>query len=411
MPAPKRQRPLYQRGDFRLIQRPGRTNLEIVYYDPAAKRERSISTGTGDLGRAKDELDKRYLAGAAVHICPTCRRPWDQERDAAPLLTVAIADYLTVNAHKVGAKAQKNRLAHVVRYVAETDAAITCPEITAAWVDGFRQWLLAQPVVSPKGAYMRARSLSHVEGCVLQLRAVINSIPGQTAQFKAEQMAHVSASPAYRADVSTLAAMFNFCLHPTTGRTPKENEAIAATRVNLLRYLQMAVATWARPDAVMEVRRDQWFPSARVLDMNPRGRRQTKKYRPVVPIARQFVPLLNEMEDHWLTVTTIRAAWDKMAVALNLPRDRESGPKLIRRSMATIARKRIGEANWAQGQMMLGHIKASTSDIYALPDPANLGLALSATESIIEDILREAPGAYRVSTARASPAQPQPPSG
>jgi hypothetical protein len=39
-----------------------------------------------------------------------------------------------------------------------------------------------------------------------------------------------------------------------------------------------------------------------------------------------------------------------------------------------------------QGKMMLGHRKSSISDIYALPDPANLGLALAVTESIIDEI-------------------------
>lgn len=43
---------------------------------------------------------------------------------------------------------------------------------------------------------------------------------------------------------------------------------------------------------------------------------------------------------------------------------------------------------------MLGHVKASISDIYAIPDPANLGLALSATEAVIDEIERLCPGAF-----------------
>ena len=57
-------------------------------------------------------------------------------------------------------------------------------------------------------------------------------------------------------------------------------------------------------------------------------------------------------------------------------------------------------SHWVQGKMMLGHGKASTSDIYALPDPANLGRALAATESIIDQIESECRGAfYRTFTA------------
>lgn len=67
---------------------------------------------------------------------------------------------------------------------------------------------------------------------------------------------------------------------------------------------------------------------------------------------------------------------------------------VIRRSMATIARKRMGEDNWAQGEMMLGHRKTSTSDIYVLPDPSHMGLALQTTETIIDQIENLVPGAF-----------------
>jgi hypothetical protein len=50
--------------------------------------------------------------------------------------------------------------------------------------------------------------------------------------------------------------------------------------------------------------------------------------------------------------------------------------------------------------MMLGHVKHSISDIYALPDPHNLGLALAATEAIIDEIEALAPGAFSRSSDR-----------
>ena len=43
---------------------------------------------------------------------------------------------------------------------------------------------------------------------------------------------------------------------------------------------------------------------------------------------------------------------------------------------------------------MLGHHKPSTSDIYALYDPANLGRALAVTEAIIDEIEALVPGAF-----------------
>jgi hypothetical protein len=386
MPSQKRPKPLYQRGRYALYPRDDRANLEIVWYDETRKRERSQSAGSSDIGKARLALDRLYLADTGHRLCPTCNRPWDHE--GSPLLLTAINDYLIQSEAKAGYKSAKNRLGHVIQYLLATDESAVCATIDARWIDGFREWMSANPMEGGK-----ARSLSHIEGCVMQLAAAINATPGEAAQFKAEQQKAVSNSPTYRADVPTLAAMFNYCLNPE-GRTEKERAYLRESRTSLLDYLRMAVATWARPDAIFEVKENQWHSGPRVLDLNPVGRRQTKKHRPKVPIPRQFAPILDEMRGKWLDISVLNQPWTKMRRKLGLPDGGQAGTKLIRRSMATLARARIGEANWRQGEMMLGHVKASISDIYAFPDPANLGLALAATESIIDEIEKLAPGAY-----------------
>jgi integrase len=386
MPATKRAKPLYQRGDFRLYRRADREALEIVWYDGERKRERSASAGTRDDREARKAVDRLYLKATGQRFCEACGRPFDG--DAAPLLTTALIDYLLLSEDKAGFKATRTRLGHVTDYLSEGRSMTTCAQIDDRWVNDFRRWLAAKPVALKDGTVLRQRSLGAIEGCVLQLAAAINATPGQTASFKAEQLKAVAASPKYRADVKMLAAMFRYAL-------------AESYRASLLAYLRIAVATWARPEEIFDVTKAQWASEARVLDLNPAGRRQTKKYRTRIPIPRQFAPFLDETEGRYMKVTLVRTSWEKMRLAIGVPRQHgEAGIKLIRRSMATIARKRIGEANWRQGEMMLGHVKAGISDIYALPDPANLGLALAATESIIDDIEKLAPGAfYRTSTA------------
>lgn len=385
MPRTKRPEPLYQRGKYTLFRREGRTNLEIEWYDPERGRNRSVSARTPDLRPGKLELDRRYLADEGETHCPTCHRPWDTTH--SPLLSVVIGDYLILQTGKAGVRSITGRLGHVLDYLLDRPTT-RCAEVDERWVAAFRKWLLARPYT--KGAKTYDRALGGVEGCVLQLAAAINSVRGQEAGFKPIAMEEVARSPGYRADVATLAAMFRFAL-----AEPHRN--------SLLRYLRMAVATWARPDAIFEVTPAQWFPAAGVLDLNTPNRRQTNKHRPKVPIARQFAPLLTS-GDAFLSVVNVRKPWEKMREALGLPLEREAGEKLVRRSMATIARKRIGEAHWRQGEIMLGHAKASTSDIYALPDPANLGLALAATESIIDDIEQLVPSAFHRSFTADGPA-------
>lgn len=397
MPATKRSKPLYQRGDYALHRRAGRANLEIIWYDSERRRERSASAGTDDVAQGRIALDRLYLTQTGHRMCPHCHRPWDHE--ASPTVADAIADYLILMEGKPSEDAARHRLAHVIDYLAETDAGTVCAALNEQWVDKFRAWALKRPVTTSKGDYLRERSLAHVEGSVMQLAAAINATPGQKAQFKARQQVDVARSPTYRADVKTIAAMFDYCLRPDGGRSDKERAMIAATRTNLLRYLQLAVASWARPETVLAVKRDQWHADARVLDLNPARRLRTNKRQPMVPIAAQCAPLLDAMDDLWIPVSTIRNSWDKMRAHLGLPEDRQAGPKLIRRSMATLVRRRIGEANWRQGEIMLGHVAFATSDIYAIPDPANLGLVLGATEEIIREIEALAPGAYRTVTA------------
>lgn len=91
-----------------------------------------------------------------------------------------------------------------------------------------------------------------------------------------------------------------------------------------------------------------------------------------------------------------------MCAALGMPKDGEAGEKLIRRSVATLARTRMGEERWQQGRMMLGHVRVTVSDLYALRNAANLGVALATTEALIDEIEALAPGAfYRDFTVRA----------
>lgn len=388
MPATKRQKPLYQRGIYSLYAREGR-NLEIVWYDSERRRERSSSAGTADIAKGRIALDRKYLGDGDHGLCPTCHRPWDVE---SPLLNRAIADYLLSKEETAGYAASSTRLTQAALYIAETDVTVRCAQIDKAWIGKYRAWLAERAVIDTNGKRTGTFSIGHQEGCVRALASAINAAPGQAAQFTALQPKDISASPTFRADVSLIARMFNYCLRPE-GKSEKLREMTRERRTNLLRYLRFAVATWARPDAIMEAKPTQWFPEARVLDLNTPGRRQTKKHRPKIAIAKQFAPFLDDGEAY-LPIDTVYSAWADMRVHLKMPGGREAGPKLIRRSMSTLARKRIGEERWKQGEMMLGHQKFSISDIYAIPDPANLGLALAATESLIDEIDQLAPGAF-----------------
>lgn len=104
--------------------------------------------------------------------------------------------------------------------------------------------------------------------------------------------------------------------------------------------------------------------------------------------------LLNANKGFCVKVKSVETVFGGMADELKLPRGGETGVKLIRRSMATIARLKLGEDRWAQGQRMLGHNNTHMSDIYAVKAPSQLGMALAVTDEIIEEIVELAPGSF-----------------
>lgn len=374
MPRTRRAKPIYQRGEYRLYPREGR-NLEIVWYDSQRRRERSTSAGTTDIASGRIALDKLYLQATGGEYVPPINR-------TSPLVANVIADYSLAHGEQMAsANAIGHRLAHVTNYLATLkDKAVRCDMVDERWVRKFRDWLVKQPMHNTD----RARSPATIENSVLQLQAAIRWAK-QIPLFKPIPLKDVTRSPTYRADIPMLAAMFRYAM-------------ASKRRANLLAFLRISVPTWARPDAALDAstspERGQWNAQARVFNLNPVGRKQTKKRRATVPVPEVTGKWLDTIKGPVVPDNLSKATWRRMQLDLGIPFDGQGGMKLIRRSMMTLARKRLGEEHWIQGRMMAGHVPVSVSDVYALPDPANLGRALAVTAGIMDEIEALVPGAF-----------------
>lgn len=421
MPKAKREAAIYQRGPYRLdwdrradgsLRSPF---LTVFWYDSAKRRERSASTGTEDGDAARTWLDAFYLGqtSGAAH-CPTCG-----QRIGAKgyLVTEAIASYLTTRPDTLASLgAVKARLAHVVGFVGTLpNKAVVTDQVDEAWIRRFRAWAEKQPIVSPKGV-KRPRSLSTVEGSVAQLSAAINEAyrRGDTAgpaRFKSIPIRELNRTPQHRSPIDELAAMFRYCVAPQVeagqfGRRKEPHTAVELVdirrreRAALHRFLIISVATLARPDAAHDVStkpdRRQWNSKARILDLNPKGRRQTKKYRATVPIAWQVALHLDAAAPGFFVgVGSVEKAWGGMAAELELPGEGEGGMKLLRRSMADILRQRLPEEAWGEISMFMGHDRTdSVTSLYAPFSPTYLKRALAAVEAVIDEIEAAVPGAF-----------------
>lgn len=400
MPKTRRPRPLYQRGNYRLDKRPDRENLQITFYDPVARRERITSAGTRDIDVAKRALDTLYSRNTAGEsICPTCGQPRIGQGSA--LVTDVIANYLLAHAGGLDSEdAIKYRLTHVLNYIATLARIPRCDEIDNDWIEGFRRWFAKVPIVSKLGK-VRQRSLSTIENSVLQLAAAINwgKSKGHTlhgAQFRPIATTKVNRTPEHRSDLAELIRMFEYATEPT-----RKNR-----RLNLLRFLRISVVTLARPDAAHDFttkkEKAQWNSAKRVLNLNPKGRQQTKKFRPVVPIIEPFAQELDETDGPYITVNSVKSAFETMADDLGLPKDGESGMKLIRRSMGDLLRARLPKRHWTEIELFLGHDTFNeTSGIYAPFRPDYLAVAKQEIQKIVNIIEKAVPGAfYRTVTAQ-----------
>lgn len=387
--------------------------LAVFWYDERRGGNRSASTGTTDVEEAKGELDRIYLEQTGD------RAP---DRKGGYLVTDAISTYLTLHAEGLpSADAISARLDHVLDFL-ESKRLIgaTCDDVDEDWIARFRTWSAKQPVMSPKGRIMRKRSLATTEASVAQLSAAINDAHRRrnaryAAGFRAQKLRDLNQSPQHRSDIAELASMFRYCVAPDVSRelqSPwgRRQEPYSAAelleirrreRAALHRFLIISIATLARPDAAVDVSlqpaRRQWISNARILALNPAGRRQTKKYRATVSIAHQVAPWLDgaSKKGFFVGPGSIRKAWERMAKDLGLPGDREAGTKLIRRSMAKLLRDRLAKSDWPEVVMFLGHAQFDqTSDIYAPFDPNYLSAAKAGIEAIIDEIEGLCPGAF-----------------
>ena len=185
---------------------------------------------------------------------------------------------------------------------------------------------------------------------------------------------------------------------------PEGRLSDSARHLPLRRYLIAAITTLGRPDAIFDTSVDparfQWMRDYHRFDLNQKGRIQTKKHRPVVPVSSVLDAWL-EATDGMLVckpvyvtdensvprveqspVDSIRSAWDSMRVRMDIPPG--WGPKLIRHSVATILAAQ--GVNLQEIEILLGHrvIKKTTARYVVLqPD------YLSSFQRVIEYLTEE----------------------
>ena len=161
---------------------------------------------------------------------------------------------------------------------------------------------------------------------------------------------------------------------------------------HVFRYVLLALNTAARPEAILNLHPTQIDFERGLLDLNPAGRPQNKKFRPVVRLTETLAPWLQAwgtngpyVQYRGLAVSSVKNTFKRRRVEINLPM---LTPYSLRHKMATeLAARRVpGEVLSRQ----LGHKlpQMRTTDRYIKFDPRHLAESKAAIEEYIFDLNR-----------------------
>lgn len=167
----------------------------------------------------------------------------------------------------------------------------------------------------------------------------------------------------------------------------------AAHSRHMLMFLLVATNTLARPAAILDLEPPQFDGQHRLLDLNPIGRTQNKKFRPIVPVTPTLLPWLQRdvgPSGHYVSyrgkpVRSILHMWRLTRAEAGL--DQRVTAYSIRHGMAREMRKR--RVPTEQISLFLGHLPdgaAATTSIYAPYEPGFLEDAVSAAETVMVEI-------------------------
>ena len=345
--------PVYKVGEYWLGQRKNSPNWYRVWWDPDTGRIRRASLGTTELNEAKAKLNEWF---ARKHL------PENEPINNVPIATVIRVYYEE----------------HAMHLPSHEAARI---ELTK-WLEHFRDQTVAE-ATTPQSIQTFIKTLLESGKSPNYVNRILSS--GRAAVNRAYKMGMLQSAPFI--GTTPLGDV------PPKGRPLSLDEMRALYHTTehdyLKRFILWMAGTVARPDAILELHHSQIDYEYGLIHLNPKGRRQTKKYRPTVK-------LLDTLRDHlgegpFLFMSgdkrrrDMKYAWRKVRKALAF--DQDVVPYSIRHSLTRHLRA-SGVDAW-QVSAQLGHKQPgmSTTEIYAPFDPDYLAGAAENLTNYLKELI------------------------
>lgn len=239
-------------GQYWLTKRPGRAGWYITWLDPKTRQTRRKTTGASDLADAQ----KLFTLGER----------FDREKLSDVPLVTLLERYYTEHARKLpSGKQARFALRKMRHYFGDATLADFGKKDQEKFAESLR---------------LKGLSESYISRIFSVAKAAIRRAFDNEEIDRVPPMLHFAKSET-RDRVLTLeeaAALFN-----------------SAKSESQWLYLLLAFCTGARPTAILELTTTQIDCEARLIQLNPHGRRQNKKRRPVVAIPDVLLPCLKSI--------------------------------------------------------------------------------------------------------------------
>ncbi len=332
-------------GEFWLSQDPKSPNWCRTWYEAGSRQTKRVSLGTADQEEAFARLAEWYVLN----------RRLEREQPRNVPLAVILDRYLSEHAKDSPAEGQ---------------AKIALRN----WKNFYGDDLVSELTVIRQEAFiasLRARKFS--DGYIARTITV-----GKAALNRAKK----------RQELAEVPHILTVTSHKERGRVLSLEEAQALWKAvdssHVAMYLTLAFNTAARPDAILDLTAGQIDCERRIVRLNPDGRKQTKKYRPILPLTNDLEAAVNGLSGplvNWRgkRVANIKTGFRALRRRARL--DADVIPYTIRHTMATELRA-SGVSPWEVAGW-LGHkiAEVRTTERYAKASPDYLANARNAVDA------------------------------
>lgn len=363
-------------GDYWLSQRGNSPAWCRTWFNTATRQTQRVSLGTADFEQAKKALAEWFIQN---------HRPQN-----ASLQTTTLADVLGAYYKAHGEKLRSAEMARIggniwLDFWADKSLAEVAK---AAEQERFVEWL-----------YGRGASKGYVSRILSVGRAAINRA---YKRGEIERTIHVL-------DVSVGE------VDPKGRPLAKEEvhgllNACGDRQQHIRLFIVLMLGTLARPDAIRELTYEQIDFVNGLVHLNPKGRVQTKKYRPTVKLPDTLRGLLDPKGSGYVVkwageqVKSIKTAWREIRDKAGL--DKSVNPYSLRHTMARHLRA-AGVPPW-EVAAQLGHKAAgySITERYASHSPDYLQKAVQAIDEYLACVLRVSDAQKMVDVTGIEPVTP-----